>query len=388
MPLNYLNLRPQITHLGEATASRQTELASRLQQCQALLHDQAGNLVRLQQKVEQAAAKEKNLRCAVPVTEPLDAHFPAPQTSLACTILSADGSQITPNPHEAVFYGVVNVGVFRMQPGSGLAPSTEVDTELIYEEGNPDENELITEELVNLRRDVRERQILARLAKDIPAPVFTLTDGPLELYHEPRENAQYKHYFEEYLDALSDLALLNAITAGYVDRPRAALLVNLLELAARPDAAADRISHPFAGLSDLALMRALLSPGERSAVFALQSRSSKEFTGRKALHFFYLDVGSETRPVIARVEIPLWVAGSPDSLALLHALLLDQAHQSGAHPYPYALIRAHETAVVKLDEGEALKLLIQKELLQRGLPLSADSEKLVNKKVGVRTRYP
>jgi hypothetical protein len=135
-------------------------------------------------------------------------------------------------------------------------------------------------------------------------------------------------------------------------------------------------------------MRALLSPGERSAVFALQSRSSKEFTGRKALHFFYLDVGSETRPVIARVEIPLWVAGSPDSLALLHALLLDQAHQSGAHPYPYALIRAHETAVVKLDEGEALKLLIQKELLQRGLPLSADSEKLVNKKVGVRTRYP
>jgi hypothetical protein len=51
------------------------------------------------------------------------------------------------------------------------------------------------------------------------------------------------------------------------------------------------------------------------------------------------------------------------------------------------LIRAHETAVVKLDEGEALKLLIQKELLQRGLPLSTDSEKLANKKVGARTRY-
>jgi hypothetical protein len=274
-----------------------------------------------------------------------------------------------------------------MQPGSGLAPKTSTFTELIYEEGDPNENVLITEELINLRRDVKERQILADLARTIPATLLTLTDGPLELYHEPRENTLYKHYFEEYLAALSDLALLNAITAGYVDRPRAALLVNLLEVAAQPEAGSELKSHPFAGLSDLALMRDLLAPGERSAVFALQFRARKEFSGRKALHFFYLNVGTADRPAVARVEIPLWVVDSPGSLDLLHAVLLDQAHQSGLHPYPYALIRAHETAVVKLDEGEALKLLIQKELLQRGLPLSTDSEKLANKKVGARTRY-
>ncbi|MHC1740251.1 MAG: DNA double-strand break repair nuclease NurA [Anaerolineaceae bacterium] len=387
MPLNYLNLHDQISHMAEAAVSRQQELTARLLQCQALLHDQAENLIRLQEKVEKAAAKDKNLRCAVPVSEPLDAHFPAPMLTLDCTILSADGSQITPNPHEAVFYGVVNVGVFQMRPGSGQAPTTQTFTELIYEESDPNEHERITEELINLQRDVKERKKLAELARVLPAPLVTLTDGPLELYHEPGKKNPYKRYLDEYLAALDDLALLNVVTAGYVDRPRAALLVNLLELAALDDASDEPPGHPFAGLSDLAIMRQLLQPGERSAIFALQSSSCADFDGRKALHFFYLNVGSAVHPAIARVELPLWVVQSPASIDLLHAVLLDQAHQSGAHPYPYALLRAHETAVVKMDESEALKLLIQKELLQRGIPLMNDSEKLANKKVGARTRY-
>lgn len=387
MPLNYLNLQSQIVAMADAAVSRKGELAARLTQCQTLLHEQASNLIRLQQKVEEAAAKNKNLRCAVPVSEPLDAHFPAPGLPQGCTILSADGSQITPNPHEAVFYGVVNVGVFRMTPGSGLAPFISTFTELIYDEGDPNEAERITEELVNLRRDVYERRILARLAREIPAPLLTLTDGPLELYHEPGKKNPYKHYLDEYLDALNELALLNAITAGYVDRPRAALLVNLLELAAAPESALEQNSHPFAGLSDLAIMRELLHPGERSAIFGLQSSSGGDFEGRKALHFFYLNVGSTAHPAVARVEVPLWVVQAPDSINHLHAVLLDQARQSGAHPYPYALIRAHETAVVRLDEHEALKLLIQNELLRRDVPLQSDSEKLANKKVGARTRY-
>lgn len=387
MPLNYLHLQNQICNMADAAASRRQELDARLSQCEMLLHVQAQNIIRLQEKVEKAAARDKNLRCADPVSEALDAHFPQPSVPMACTILSADGSQITPNPHEAVFYGVVNVGVFCIQPGSGQTPTTATFTDLIYEENDPNEAAPITEELINLQRDVFERQKLAEFARGIPAPLLTLTDGPLELYHEPRENQKYKEYFEKYIAALSDLALLNTLTAGYVDRPRAALLVNLLELAAQPDSAEELREHPFAGLSDLALMRRLLQPGERSAIFRLQFRYSSEFSGRKALHFFYLNVGSSDRPAVARVEIPLWVAGTPASVDLLHTVLLDQARQSGLHPYPYALIRAHETAVVKMDEHEALNGLIQNELLRRGIPLQTDSEKLANKKVGVRTRY-
>lgn len=387
MPLNYLHLQNQIQNMADATVSRRQELDARLSQCEALLHAQSQNLIRLQEKVEKAAAKDKNLRCAVPVSEALDAHFPTPAAPLTCTILSADGSQITPNPHEAVFYGVVNVGVFYMQPGSGLAPTTATTTELIYEEGDPNENERITEELINLRRDVTERQVLVDYAKILPAPLITLTDGPLELYHEPGPKNPFKHYLDDYLAALDELSLLNIITAGYVDRPRAALLINLLELAARPENETIKTAPLFSGLSDLAIMRALLQPGERSAIFGLQSSSGNDYEGRKALHFFYLNVGSSGHPAVARVEVPLWVVEVPDAIDLLHAVLLDQARQSGLHPYPYALIRAHETAVVKMDEHEALNGLIQNELLRRGVPLQTDSEKLANKKVGIRTRY-
>ena len=387
MPLDYLKLQNQIQNMANAAQNRQHELSDRLGQCQQVFQQQAENLIGLQGKVERIAASEKTLRCAVPVSEPLNAHFAAPETPAGCTVLSADGSQITPNAHEAIFYGVVNVGVFCMQPGSGLAPLTSTHTDLIFEESNPDENELITEELINLKRDVTERQILAGYAGHLPAPVITLTDGPLELYHEPRENKLYREYFNDYLDALSDLALTGAVTAGYIDRPRASLLVNLLEIAVRPENDTNASARQFTGLSDLALMRPLLAPGERSAIFKMQSSSSKEYKGNKELHFFYLNVGSPEHPAIGRVELPLWVAKSPESVNLLHAVLLDQAHLSGAHPYPYALVRAHETAVVKMDEGEALKNLIQKEFLRRGIPLSIDSEKLANKKVGARTRY-
>lgn len=383
MPLNYLKLQDQIKKFAETAAYRERQRVDQLALCQQVLGIQAANIIALQQKVEEVLSRDKNYRCAVPVTEPLDAHFPAPAITTNCTVLSADGSQITPNAHEAVFYGLVNIGLFIMRPGSGLAPETRTLTDLVYDEENSEEHELITEELINLRRDVAERRSLALSSASLPAPVVTLTDGPLELYHEPRENPNYRKYFDDYLDALSDMALEGTITAGYIDRPRASLLVNLLEIADSPDPATKR----FTGLTDLALMRPLLAPGERSAIFKMQSSSSKEYKDNLELHFFYLNVGSSAHPALARVEIPRWVARNSASIDLLHAVLLEQSRQAGLHPYPYALLRAHETAVVKLDESEALKDLIQKELLQHGIPLSVDSEKLANKKVGARTRY-
>jgi hypothetical protein len=389
MPLNYLDLQGQVTKLGESTVRRRAELAERLARCQALLHEHAGDLTMLQQKVEEAVSRDKGLRCALPLTERLDSHIPAGKSAVVCTILSADGSQMTPDPHGAVFYGLVNVGVFRMSSDGSGVPETHTWSELIFEEANPDQNEFISEDLVSLRRDVREREILADLAKQESAPPITLTDGPLELYHEPRENKTFEAYFKDYLAALDDLALIGSVTAGYVDRPRAALLIATLELLV-PDNSEDDFAtaaHPFAGVSDLMLMEELLQPGERSALFALQFRNADKFSGRKALHFFYLNVGSDKTPSLARVEVPLWVVETPGALEQLQAVLVEQARQAGAHPYPYALIRAHETAVVKMDEHEALESLIQAELLRRRLPPGENSQKLLNKLVGKRTRY-
>lgn len=385
MPLNYLELRGAIQHLGETTLRRRAELAERLQRCQTALREQAGNLKELQQVVEEAVSRDRGLRCALPLNERLDSHFPIKTIDQEYTLLAADGSQITPNPHAAVFYGLVNVGVFRMTSIAYCVPETHTWSDLISEEEVQERQEPLTEDLVSLRRDVREREIMAELAHQESPSLITLTDGPLELYQEPRNEAVFRRYFDQYLAALDELALLGTITAGYVDRPRAALLTATLDLANQKEESSTTSS--FAGVSDLMLMEELLQPGERSALFALQFRSAASFEGRKALHFFYLKVGSETFSSIARVEVPLWVVETPGALELLQAVLVEQAAQAGSHPYPYALIRAHETAVVKMDEHDALDLLIQQELLGRGLPAGEVSQKLINKRIGNRTRY-
>ncbi|MDO9120745.1 MAG: hypothetical protein Q7U31_03085, partial [Anaerolineaceae bacterium] len=122
MPVNFLNLKPQIQALAETAVSHRSEMAQKLAACQALLSQYSDQQKELQEIVENRVSKNKGLRCAVPVSEPLMAHNSATLPAPACTILAADGSQINPDPHGSVLYGLVNVGVIRMQPGSGLAP--------------------------------------------------------------------------------------------------------------------------------------------------------------------------------------------------------------------------------------------------------------------------
>ncbi|HCS40963.1 MAG TPA: hypothetical protein DIW44_15450 [Anaerolineaceae bacterium] len=383
MPVNFLNLKPQIQALAETAISRRSELNQKRTDCLALLMKHADNLILLQKTVEEASAQNKGLRCAVPVSETLTTHKSVSLPAPVCTILAADGSQINPDPHGAVLYGLVNVGVFRMQPGSGLAPEIKTFSKLIYDEDLHPSGELASEDLIALMRDVQEREILADLAQNETAPLVTLTDGPLELYHEPRNEKDFERYFKQYLSALDDLALNQVITAGYVDRPRADLVVRLLELVAPEHESTER---PFAGVTDLQLFESILNPGDRSAVFKLQSSSADAFANKKALHFFYVNVGNTGQPALARVEVPLWVVEDPQAMTTLQSVLVEQSHLAGSRPYPYPLIRAHEIAVVKMDDHNQISEMIEQELLNNGLPPSFNSNKQSHKQHQARGR--
>lgn len=385
MPVNYLELQPQITAMGAETNLRQAELEARLKQCRSLLDQHNDDLIGLQRMVEEAVAQKKILRCAAPVNEPLKTHVPCHLPASPCTILAADGSQIIPSAHESVLFGLINVGVFRIQPGSGNVPSEITNSTLLYGDDLYVNDQPPSEDLIGLLRDVRERQLLAQLAQQEPWPVIALTDGQLELYHQPRNQESYKDKFKDYLKALDDLAVSEVITAGYVSRPRADLVVNMLSLLAGAEPAATE-ARPFAGISDITLLGSILQPGERSAIFRLQSSSSAEYSGKKALHFFYLNVGTASMPAYARVEMPLWVVEEPESVNLLHSVLVEQARQAGSVPYPYPLIRAHEIAVVRMDERQQLTAMIERELLKRGVDVKRQSEKQFHKGHRGRTR--
>jgi hypothetical protein len=130
----------------------------------------------------------------------------------------------------------------------------------------------------------------------------------------------------------------------------------------------------------------LLPPGHRSAVFGIQSTSEKKYTGTLSLHFFYLNVGTEGHPWSVRVEIPKWVADDKEKLDLLHGVLVEQCRMMGSKPYPYLLHRAHETAVVKMEEKQQIEQMLAMELRNQGDEMDEKSYKQVPKEHQGRTR--
>jgi hypothetical protein len=250
--------------------------------------------------------------------------------------------------------------------------------------------------MVALRRDIAERTSLDELAVrfDGSAPVVTFTDGPMELWgsREGQEAGAFEQGMDAYLAVLSRLQSRGVVTAGYVDKPAADLVVRLLELtqATSDDLKKLREFRPLLGVSDRWLFGEkkdpLLTPGERSAVFRFQARSEKTYSGLLSLLFFYLNVGSEGHPWLARVEIPRWVADDPQQLGLLHAALVDQCHIMGSRPYPYLLHRAHETAVVSHDERRQVEEMLIQELRRAGEEPDQGSNKQSAKDLPGRTR--
>jgi hypothetical protein len=108
-----------------------------------------------------------------------------------------------------------------------------------------------------------------------------------------------------------------------------------------------------------------------------------------ALHFFYLNVGTQGHPWPVRVEIPQWVADDPDKLNLLHAVLVEQCRVMGSKPYPYLLNRAHEIAVVKQEEKQQIEQLLAMEIRKQGEETDSASYKQGGKDslAGGRKRY-
>ena len=175
--------------------------------------------------------------------------------------------------------------------------------------------------------------------------------------------------------------------AGYVDKPGADLVVRLLEIAELPDDQLKEVrkKHSLRGVTDRWLY-GFLPGGHRSAVFGLQSSSRAHYTGDLALHFFYLNVGDEKHPSLARVELPAWVAEDDDKLGLLHASLLQQCGVMGAKPYPYILHRAHEVAVVTFDEKRQVEQMLELELRRAGSEVDEKSAKQSAKDLPGRSR--
>jgi hypothetical protein len=270
------------------------------------------------------------------------------------------------------------VGAIAMQPGSGLSPEIFTDSSLLFADELYTETGMVSEEAIEMQRDIAERRKLLELAASYPDPVLALTDGPVELWGAKNGGEDdYRKNLEIHQSVLSQLQSKNVTVAGYVDKPGADLIVRTLEIAqfsSPEDYKNIRKLHSLRGVTDRWLY-GVLPAGHRSAVFGLQSSSRAHYRGDLSLHFFYLNVGEENHPYLVRVEFPRWVADDADKLNLLHFALLQQCRMMGTRPYPYILHRAHEIAVVKFEEKRQVEQLLELELRRGGGELEAGSNK-------------
>ena len=369
MPINYQQVYARIREIAAGADDNKRTLEEKRKLARNLLAAYASELDFLQQKVEAAKTFDSNIRCAVPLDEPLTATYPPPPPVPDVTVIAADGSQINPDRHASIQFSIINVGIIIMKLHSGQAPEICVETEMLYGDelisnGNP-----ISDGMVAMRRDISERMKLDEISKGIKGQVINLTDGTIELWGAKGDDPQaYADFVEKYLRVLTRMHARGVVTAGYVEKPSADLVVRLLEIATADQEQIQRLRdyQPLRGVSDRWLYgereSPLLPPGHRSAVFALQSGSIKKYKGPLALHFFYLNVGTLGHPWPVRVEVPQWVAEDRKKLELLHAVLIEQCNMMGAKPYPYLLHRAHETAVVRREEKDQIEQLLALEL--------------------------
>jgi len=398
MALDFQQVRVQIKAMGENAPIRQKLLDDKRSKARELLRIYDSDHIQIRSKIQRVVGNyDPNLRCAKPVDESIRtpegllAVFGLPPLPDRVTILAADGSQIAPDRHLEVDYCLINVGAIQMVHGDHHPPVTTTDSRLLYDEDLYSTYGKITEESIAIQRDLNERKILADLARTAPAPIITFTDGPMELWgvKEGDRAGDYRQSLDAYKSSLQELNKLGAAAAGYVDKPAADLVVRLLEVMATLESELPDIKtrHPLRGVTDVELYTEILQPGERSAVFAIQSKSAGFYQGQLALHFFYLNVGRAGKPWLARVEIPAWVAARDEMLDQLHSVLVHQSQILGARPYPYLLHRAHEAAVVSLPEKDQVTQMIIYEMRKQGVTVGQISSKQSAKNLSGRSSY-
>ncbi|MEI6288905.1 MAG: DNA double-strand break repair nuclease NurA [Chloroflexota bacterium] len=400
MSLDLQQVSITIKKIGTSALVRKTDLDQQRTLARMLFKQYAGQPELLIEKIKNRSESDTSLRCARPETEAMDFHVLPVEVPVSVTLIAADGSQIFPDRHNAVHYGLINIGAIIYKMESGEAPIIRTQSGLLFDDQLETSNGYpLSDGMLSLKRDLEERSVLFQLSKEFSGEnnqVITITDGPIELWgaREGEEGGEFEKSLKDYLSILQNTRSVGAIAAGYIDKPSADLVVRSLELSLINGSGQKdpKKEHPLGRVTDRWLFGRvndpLLKPGERSAVFGFQSASQKFYTGDITLHFFYLNTGiNEANPQISRVDIPDWVARDPEKINLLHMVLVQQCRIMGASPFPYSLHRAHECAVVTMAEKDQVDQMLSIEMRKSGIEIDVISGKQSAKNRQGRTSY-
>ncbi|GAP98368.1 DNA double-strand break repair nuclease NurA [Leptolyngbya sp. NIES-2104] len=356
----------------EATATRQRLDRANLLMAQA--NDRQSELV----EQHELWRDRLSFTAAIPI-EPLDTRIEIDPAPAAHTVIATDGSQIAPSHHEIAYCYLINVGRIILHYGQSKLPLLDSLPEVFY---RPEDLYVSrqwgirTEEWMGYQRTALEAQILAELGQalsdEMNVPTISLVDGSLIYWFLEQMPAEARdRILTPILAAWDQLKAIGVPLVGYISASRSGEAMNFLRLQScaylAPDCATNcsevvdrapcQVLDP---LKDAAIWGMLLQPGERSPLWKSSARI-QEFYGDHAVHFCYVNVGSE----IARVEVPAWVA--KDSVMLNSALSLVLAQVQKGYGYPVALAEAHNQAVVRGGDRARFFALLEQQMIKAGL---------------------
>jgi hypothetical protein len=380
MPLNLSQLEDGIASLAKYEAARQSSFPDGLNAARQALLDAADCQDAVQACVRSAATAEHRLRCGLPSHEQITQSFSPPDKKEALELIAVDGSQIAPDIHATLQYGIINVAGMHYPYGNDDHPTVETYSE-IWEPAIKGE---ISNDLINQERDYRERTILTQLCVQSNVPCVGLIDGGIEIWAgDTGKGNRYKRWMQFHIRNMHSLCDNGVALGGYIDNPAASPVLRMLALAieGRLIKSDYQVSWEKISLNDRELFGAILGSGQRSAIFELVSPSSSEYTGNLSLNFFYFNAGTVEDPEIARVEVPEWVALNPKILNRLHSVLVHQCRLVSGFPYPYVLARAHEEARLGETDRRILERLINEQLLAQHAAIDLGSAKQAFKQI-------
>jgi hypothetical protein len=377
MTLELNQVTPQIKAMGQSLAEQRPDRDQTLQQAQNLLRQFSTEFSALQERIARAE-KVQHQRFgwvgAAPTGEALGLAYPLPACPERLTVIASDGSQILPDQHAIFPYYLINIGSITYRHGSNRKPDTYNPTPVLCYEPFDEQGRLISAAEVNVQRDLAELEVLLDRVEQLgpqPEPVIALMDGQLPLRVIDLPDKQQQEWQVKYINLFDDLHQSQALLAAYVDRPRSTYVLALLHLASLELASITEDNlrlNQFRFLTDIALFKNILGPGERSAIFIRKAKDFDTYEKKgHMLYFFYVNVGQiPAKPYLARVEIPTWVATNESALNTLHAAIVDQARITGDY-YPYVLARADELAVISNEERGAVEMMLAVEMRRMGL---------------------
>lgn len=377
MTLELTKLTPEMQAMGTDLALRARRQADRVALARQRLEDYGRDHAGPAEELRHPA---RAVRAAIPTGEPIDTIVPEPGAPERLTVIGVDGSQMEPDRHGVAFYHLINVGSLVYRHGSGQAPEAHSQPTLGYAEDDIYEDRLpVTGNLLDVRRDLAEITQVAELseaearnssASPEPIPVVGLVDGTLLLWVlEDQSATRQRAKVLAYVEQLDRIRLSGAALSAFTSRPRHADVTRLLHLiSVGGDAVrADREPNLLEHVPDRAVFE-MLPAGARSALFVSPSTTNHQYyePAGHTIHFCYINVAEDGRdPVVARVEMPSWVALHPEGLGLVHGAVVAQARITG--DYPYALARADELAFISGQERELFTEMVTTALLRAGM---------------------